>query len=178
MNLEDRLSKANEEICRLRERVKVLEEGNDEDVTRIVEERVQTSSIKEITGKLFLAEINKTCVPVRYLFTVASIVPELKEKTTSLEIQNQRLCEVFRKRSRDFRDAVYMLFGYRVDVLPNNQYRLCNLYAYDAQEVLLFQVYKYSFEKWGRLSGIHLANKVCESFSRRSRKLVMELWSY
>ena len=50
-NYVDRLSKANEEICRLQERIKVMEEGNDEDVTRIVEERVQTSGVKEVNGK-------------------------------------------------------------------------------------------------------------------------------
>lgn len=50
---EDRLTKANEEIYKLRERFKVIEEGNNEDITRIVEERLQTNSIKEINGKLF-----------------------------------------------------------------------------------------------------------------------------
>ncbi len=50
-NYEDGLSKANEEICKLRERIKIMEEGNSQDVTRIVEERVQTNSIKEIQGK-------------------------------------------------------------------------------------------------------------------------------
>jgi len=51
-NHEDRLTKANEEICILRERIKVMEEGNNADVTRIVEERVQTNSVKEINGKI------------------------------------------------------------------------------------------------------------------------------
>lgn len=49
-NYEDRLTKANEEIFRLKERIKVMNEGNCEDVTRIVEERVQTTSIKEVNG--------------------------------------------------------------------------------------------------------------------------------
>ncbi|XP_065212117.1 mitotic spindle assembly checkpoint protein MAD1 [Planococcus citri] len=113
-NYEDRLTKASEEIYRLKERIKVLEEGNNEDVTRIVEERCQGTSVKEIS--------------------------DLKDRLKSAEIQNQRLCEVFRKRSHDFRDAMYMLFGYKVDVLPNNQYRLCSLYAFDPQDILLFQM--------------------------------------
>lgn len=67
---------------------------------------------------------------------------DLKEKLKSLEIQNQRLCEVFKKKSHDFRDAMYMLFGYKIDVLSTNQYRLCSQYAFDPQDILLFQVIK------------------------------------
>ncbi|XKL63000.1 hypothetical protein PGB90_005364 [Kerria lacca] len=111
---EDRLTKANEEIYKLRERFKVIEEGNNEDITRIVEERLQTNSIKEIN--------------------------DLKDRVKSLEIQNQRLCEVFKKRSHDFRDAIYMLLGYKIDALSNNQYRLCSQYAFDPQDILLFQI--------------------------------------
>lgn len=58
-NYEDRLSKANEEVFKLRERIKVMEEGNNADVTRIVEERVQTNSLKEINGKIFRCIIFK-----------------------------------------------------------------------------------------------------------------------
>lgn len=49
-NYDDRLAKANEEIYRLKERIRVMEEGNNEDVTRIVEERCQGASLKEING--------------------------------------------------------------------------------------------------------------------------------
>ncbi len=33
-----------------------------------------------------------------------------------------------------------MLFGYKIDILANGQYRLCSQYADDPQDVLLFQV--------------------------------------
>lgn len=66
--------------------------------------------------------------------------PDLKELAKSLEIQKQRLCEAFKKKSHDFRDAMYMLFGYKINVLANNQYRLCNQYAFDSEDTLLFQV--------------------------------------
>lgn len=65
---------------------------------------------------------------------------DLKEQAKSLEIQKQRLCEVFKKRTHEFRDAMYMLFGYKIDVLGTNQYRLCNQYSFDSQDILLFQV--------------------------------------
>lgn len=113
-NYVDKLTKANEKIIKLKERIKVMEEGGSQNVTQIVEERVQTNSSKEVT--------------------------DLKEKLKSLEIQNQRLCEVFKKKSHDFRDAMYILFGYKIDVLSTNQYRLCSQYAFDPQDILLFQI--------------------------------------
>lgn len=65
---------------------------------------------------------------------------ELKERVKSLEIQSQRLCEVFKKKTHDFREAMYMMFGYRIDALSGNQYRLRNQYAFDSDDILLFQV--------------------------------------
>lgn len=113
-NYEDRLNKAKEEVNRLRERIKILEEGHTQDVTRLVEERIQTDFSKE--------------------------VEELKDRVKSQEIQNQRLCEVFKKRSQNFRDAVYILFGYKLDSLANDRYRILSVYAEDPQDILQFQM--------------------------------------
>lgn len=77
---------------------------------------------------------------------------DLKEQAKSLEIQNRRLCEVFKKRTHDFRDAMYMLFGYKIDVLGTNQYRLCNQYSFDSQDILLFQVRTHCHYSFGVIS--------------------------
>ena len=66
-NYVDKLTKTNEEICRLQERIKVLEEGNNEDVSRIVEERVQTNAVKEINGKInSICALNNTYLETNY----------------------------------------------------------------------------------------------------------------
>lgn len=67
---------------------------------------------------------------------------ELKEKLKSCERQNQRLREVFKTTSHEFREAVYQLLGYKVDGLPNKIYRLSSLYAEAPDDHLLFKVSK------------------------------------
>lgn len=49
---EDRLTTAKEEILKLRERIKAMEEGNCQDLTRIVDERVQSHSAKDVAGEI------------------------------------------------------------------------------------------------------------------------------
>lgn len=65
---------------------------------------------------------------------------DLKERIKSHERQNQRLKEVFKTASHEFREAVYTLLGYKVDGLPNKIYRLSNMYAEASDDHLLFKV--------------------------------------
>lgn len=58
----------------------------------------------------------------------------------SSELQNQRLREVFKVKSQEYREAIYILFGYKVDGLPNKVYRLSSVYAEGPEEYLIFQV--------------------------------------
>ena len=51
----------------------------------------------------------------------------------------QRLMEAFKKTSHDFREVVYQLTGFRIDVLADQKYRLLPLYAETSQDTLLFQ---------------------------------------
>lgn len=67
-------------------------------------------------------------------------VVELREKIKSSERQNQRLREVFKTTSHEFREAVYQLFGYKVDGLANKIYRLSSLYSEAPDDHLLFKV--------------------------------------
>ena len=47
--------------------------------------------------------------------------------------------EAFKKTSHDFREVVYQLTGFRIDVLADQKYRLLPLYAETSQDTLLFQ---------------------------------------
>jgi len=65
----------------------------------------------------------------------------LRDKLKSQEIQNQRLREVFKKSSQEFRESVYTLLGYKVDGLQNNMYRLTSQFAFHEEDNLMFQVF-------------------------------------
>ncbi|XP_046685678.1 mitotic spindle assembly checkpoint protein MAD1-like [Homalodisca vitripennis] len=108
------LAQCQAEAAKLRERVRLLEEGHTHDLTLAVADKMASSSTKE--------------------------VEELKEKMKSFERQNQRLREVFKTTSHEFREAVYQLFGYKVDGLPNKIYRLSSLYAEAPDDHLLFKM--------------------------------------
>ncbi|XP_075224766.1 mitotic arrest-deficient 1 [Lycorma delicatula] len=102
------------EIALLRERVNLLQEGKTHDLTQMVNERVDINTGKEIE--------------------------ELKEKLSSQEKQNQKLREVFKLTSLEFREAINMLLGYKVDGLPNKKYRLSSIYAETPDQNLVFKM--------------------------------------
>ena len=47
--------------------------------------------------------------------------------------------EAFKKTLQNFREVVYQLTGFRIDVLADQKYRLLPLYAETSQDTLLFQ---------------------------------------
>lgn len=104
------------EVAKLRERVKVLQEGERDDITCKVDKRLMTSNSQEIQ--------------------------ELQEKIKSADIMMQRLKEAFKKTSTEFRDCVYNLLGYKVDRLQNKGglFRLSSMYAESPNDYLLFKM--------------------------------------
>jgi hypothetical protein len=52
---------------------------------------------------------------------------------------NSRIKEMFRHKAKEFRDAVYLLFGWKVDLSSENLYRLQSMYAENESDILLFQ---------------------------------------
>ncbi|XP_050537528.1 mitotic spindle assembly checkpoint protein MAD1 isoform X3 [Daktulosphaira vitifoliae] len=113
-NYQNDLLQAKQEIEKLKERIKAMQEGISMNLTQVVDDRVETNASQEVEG--------------------------LKEKLKSQEIQNQRLREVFKKSSQEFRESVYTLLGYKVDGLQNNMYRLTSQFAFHEEDNLLFQL--------------------------------------
>lgn len=108
------LSKLQQENEALKARIKLLEEGQTKDLTILVGQKVEEGTSEQ--------EVN-----------------ELKEKIRSSETAKQRLIEAFKKTSQDFREACCQLTGYKVDGLPNQQYRLSPIYAESPNDYLLFK---------------------------------------
>ena len=98
----------------LRTRVQLLEEGQTKDLTLMVGKKMEEGESSE--------EIS-----------------HLKEELGKAEIRKQRLMEAFKKTSSDFREVVYQLTGYRIDVLADHKYRMTPLYAENSADHLLFQ---------------------------------------
>ena len=97
----------------LRARVHLLEEGQSQDLTILVGHKMEEEGGEQVKN--------------------------LKEQLESAEIKKQRLMEAFKKTSNDFREVVYSLTGYRIDVLADHKYRLLPLYAESQGDSLLFQ---------------------------------------
>ncbi|XP_068251184.1 mitotic spindle assembly checkpoint protein MAD1-like [Palaemon carinicauda] len=100
----------------LRERVRLLEEGEQHDLTQKVGMKVATEghSSKEVAN--------------------------LQEQIASIETRNKRLMELFKKKSLEMREAIYLLTGYRVDSTGDNHYKLTNIYAESSDDFFMFQL--------------------------------------
>ncbi|KAI0217239.1 hypothetical protein LSAT2_030888 [Lamellibrachia satsuma] len=66
-------------------------------------------------------------------------ITDFKAQLTSAELKNKQLMEAFKKTSQKFREVCYLLLGYRIDLVSDNQYKLQNMYAESPNDVLLFQ---------------------------------------
>lgn len=97
------VEKLQAEIERLKKKCKQLEEGNTELTTRLQDESMMTSNLKDMN--------------------------KLAEKNKSLEAKNKQLKEIYKAMSQEFREVVYMLFGFRVDRIGNGLYRISSMYA-------------------------------------------------
>lgn len=64
----------------------------------------------------------------------------LKTKIQSLESKQQHYKEIYRAASMEFREVIYLLFGYRVDRIGNSNYRISSVYAENEDEYLNFRL--------------------------------------
>jgi len=73
-------------------------------------------------------------------FVVSSLeINKLREENADAQRRITKLKEVFQKKINEFRKSVYLLFGFRVDVLENNRIRLSSMYAESPEDYLLFE---------------------------------------
>lgn len=57
-----------------------------------------------------------------------------------MEMRSKRMMEVFSNTSKEFRQVVYRMTGYRIDIPANHQYKLMNMYGNSPEDFLLFNV--------------------------------------
>jgi mitotic spindle assembly checkpoint protein MAD1 len=120
---------------KLRERVKILQsrESTSLNVTSVVEENLHLESNKQICGMFFS----------KFFFeSVTKILgqTDLQSKLKSQELKSQRLIEAFKKTSQKFRQALYLLLGFKMDSLADSNFRLTSTYAENDDDNLMFKV--------------------------------------
>lgn len=64
----------------------------------------------------------------------------LRNQIQSLESKQQHYKEIYRAASLEFREVIYLLFGYRVDRVGSNNYRISSVYAENEDEYLNFRL--------------------------------------
>lgn len=99
-----------EENKRLSTRLELIESGSFQDISRIVQE-----------------EIN-----------YKNEIESLKAKLSNAEEQHQKILIESKKISKEFREIVYKLTGYKMDIVSQKVYKLSNIYAEDERDFLLF----------------------------------------
>ena len=97
----------------LKARIQLLEEGQTKDLTLMVGAKVEEGEGEK--------------------------VKELKVNLEKAEKREKRMMEAFKKTSKEFREVVAELTGYRIDVLSNNIYKLIPRDADTSEDNLMFQ---------------------------------------
>lgn len=64
----------------------------------------------------------------------------MRQELESKELKMKKLQELFKASGKEFREACYLLLGYKIDRIKKNQYQLASMYAESADDNLLFQV--------------------------------------
>ncbi|XP_055943246.1 mitotic spindle assembly checkpoint protein MAD1-like [Argiope bruennichi] len=113
----ERFNKLQEENDQLKKRVKVLEEEGlaASDVTMKVQQKLQSEGAD-------------------------STLESLKEQLAAAERKTRFILENARLKSTEFREAVYQLLGYRIDVPMAETYKLSHVYADSRDDYLLFKI--------------------------------------
>lgn len=68
----------------------------------------------------------------------------LKKETDSLRIAKERLVEVYRKVTQDFKDVYYELSGFALDLIGKRKYRLKSRHSEHDSDALVFHVPKHT----------------------------------
>lgn len=83
-------------------------------------------------------EKNRALVPYSSLEAVRAEMRELNATIAEQAKRMDRLKQVFGKKSLEFREAVFALLGYKVDLLPNKKVRATSVYAASEDEAFTF----------------------------------------
>lgn len=97
---------------RLKARIKLLESGNDLNVTKRIDEIVNANrKVQELTNKI-----------------------------SEFKLREKKIFDTLKQTTREFRAACYLILGFRPEALKGCIYRLSSIYAEKESDKLLFKV--------------------------------------
>ncbi|XP_023338287.1 mitotic spindle assembly checkpoint protein MAD1-like [Eurytemora carolleeae] len=99
----------------LRARIQLLEEGQTKDLTMMVGHRLEEG-------------------------VSSQEVQNLQEQLKSSDLKNQRIMEMFKKTSKEFREFVFQTTGYRIDKSGEDTYKVKSVYVDSPDSYLLFKL--------------------------------------
>ncbi|EPX74189.1 mitotic spindle checkpoint protein Mad1 [Schizosaccharomyces octosporus yFS286] len=77
-------------------------------------------------------------VPMESLELANRRTLELKKELLDRDKRIQRLKEIFSVKSLEFREAIYSLFGYKIEFLPNGSVRVTSMYSNESNTAFVF----------------------------------------
>jgi mitotic spindle assembly checkpoint protein MAD1 len=101
-----------EENQRLAAKLEILESGGNADISRHIDEGVKNAQEAE----------------------------KMKLELSKAEKRQRKLMEAFKTTSKEYREIVYYLTGYKIDALKSKIYRVANVFADSPDDVLLFEL--------------------------------------
>lgn len=125
-------------------RVRVLElKDNPASRHEAIKQTMLTALKKENTALLAQVERraqekNRPLVPYASLEVLRAEMRELNDTLAEKNKRMERLKQVFARKSQEFRETVFALLGYRVDLLPNKKVRATSIYAQSDEHSFTF----------------------------------------
>ncbi|WBW72755.1 mitotic spindle checkpoint protein Mad1 [Schizosaccharomyces osmophilus] len=88
--------------------------------------------------KAILEQRDIQTVPMESLALANRRTLELKKELLDRDKRIQRLKEIFSVKSLEFREAIYSLFGYKIEFLPNGSVRVTSMYSNESNTAFVF----------------------------------------
>ncbi|EDV27400.1 uncharacterized protein TRIADDRAFT_63616 [Trichoplax adhaerens] len=120
--------------------------------TKIIHFRNNPAFLAAENRKLVLQQLRRECDRLKEIILgsessnpsnlkiLQKEIRELREQLANAEKFNQRLKEIVREKIKVFREACYILTGYRIDDIGENRYKLQSIYAEHPGDYLIFSI--------------------------------------
>lgn len=117
-----------------------MEDEHQDLTTRLNETTTSGATTVNIHEVINLQPLGKQTNTNLSIFSFFLKINALREKIQSLESKQQHYKDIYRAASMEFREVIYLLFGYRVDRITSNNYRIASVYAESEDEYLNFRL--------------------------------------
>ncbi|XP_071442728.1 mitotic spindle assembly checkpoint protein MAD1 [Hetaerina americana] len=135
----DEMETYRSECDRLRERVKLLEEKH-----QLLKNQAQNNSSGYMDSELAGGDNSNLevtqVVEARLQAQGSKEIEDLREQLRQAKLLPERLKDAFKMKIKDFRDACYNLFGYKLKLIGVGRWSLYSMYAESPEDHLLFEI--------------------------------------